>query len=536
VPALRSRPRLLLLHPKTLIDSWPFPVDTLGEVIKVPAVTYPLLAATVADLDIEIEIFDGYVARESFRDYKARLARADIVAISAMTPLKALDTELTVRLARALNPNVRVILGGNHASAFPEAWIARGVDYVIVREGEAAFPQLVRAIVEGDGDAADVPNLVYRDRHGRAARSRTTADRVQLDATPLPAWERFDLRPYSGFGAGGPAATVEVSRGCPHRCDFCNINQYWNYTQRYKSVERVLEELDRLARLGVRQVFFGDDNFGHDHAHTLRLLEAIVRRPWKMALGAFIRGDTISRHPEFLPLASKAGLRIALMGIETLSREWLKEHKKGVGARDVRQWYRDIYGACRRHRVFLIGLFITAPDAPFEHTSGAGANGQVCDFHYSADLVAQRGSALFDQLSAVGSVAKDMFYHDWNLPSIAAPAGTTKGSPAAGRVVQRSRKTFSHLAKNIDAWVVRGLLSPDRVSRHVWWRNVGVMIERLACTRPADVARYRTARDEQRPLADRQSAICGSVLNDDVLRRLTMGERWRAPLSWRCGS
>ena len=531
-----GRPRLLFLHPKTLVDSWPFPVDTLGEVIKVPSITYPLLAATLGDPPVDIEIFDGYVTRESFSAYKARLARADIIAISAMSPLKALDTELAIRLARVLNPNVRIILGGNHASAFAEEWVARGVDYVVVREGELAFPPLIDALVDGSDDVARIPNLVYRDRDGRVARTAPASTSVRLDDTAIPAWHRVDLRPYSGFGAGGLAATVEVSRGCPHRCDFCNINQYWGYSQRYKSVERVIDELDRLSRLDVKQVFFSDDNFGHDTEHTLNLLEAIVRRPWKMAFGGFIRGDTVARNPEFLPLASRAGLRIALMGIESLSREWLKLHKKGVGARDVAAWYGDVYLACRRNRVFLIGLFITSGEVPFAVKSGTGADGHVCDFHYSADLLAQRGSALYDQLDASGAVAKDMFYHDWNLASI----GPTRAAAARGNDLpvgpQRGRKTFAHLVRDADWAALRGLFSSDPVSRHVWRRNMGVLAERLACTTRADVRRYLVAHDERRPLPERQAAITGSVLNEAMVVQLAGARKWRAPLSLRCGS
>src|SRR5215831_15289251 len=54
------RPRILFLHPKTLVDSWPFPVDTLGEIIKTPHAVYPLLAALIRDLPIDVEMFDGY--------------------------------------------------------------------------------------------------------------------------------------------------------------------------------------------------------------------------------------------------------------------------------------------------------------------------------------------------------------------------------------------------------------------------------------------------------------------------------------------
>jgi anaerobic magnesium-protoporphyrin IX monomethyl ester cyclase len=211
--AERSTQRLLFLHPKTLTDSWPFPVDTLGEIIKAPSAVYPILAAMVSHLPLEIEMFDGYVDRETFADYKRRLARADVIAISMMSPLKALDTELTVHLAKALNPQTRIVLGGNHASAFPERWVERGVDFVVVGEGELAFRALMEALVAHRNDFSDVPNLVYRDQ-GAIRRTEVKAPKVDLNEMPLPRWELLDLRPYKlGLGGNGLTAAIEVSRG-----------------------------------------------------------------------------------------------------------------------------------------------------------------------------------------------------------------------------------------------------------------------------------------------------------------------------------
>jgi anaerobic magnesium-protoporphyrin IX monomethyl ester cyclase len=186
--------------------------------------------------------------------------------------------------------------------------------------------------------------------------------------------------------------------------------------------------------------------------------------------------------------------------------------------------------------VFLIGLFITSGEVPFAVKSGTGADGHVCDFHYSADLLAQRGSALYDQLDASGAVAKDMFYHDWNLASI----GPTRAAAARGNDLpvgpQRGRKTFAHLVRDADWAALRGLFSSDPVSRHVWRRNMGVLAERLACTTRADVRRYLVAHDERRPLPERQAAITGSVLNEAMVVQLAGARKWRAPLSLRCGS
>jgi anaerobic magnesium-protoporphyrin IX monomethyl ester cyclase len=518
-----SRLRVLFLHPKTLFDSWPFPVDTLGEVVRVPSLVYPLLAATVEHLPLDLEIFDGYVAPSSFRAYKERLARADVLAITVMAPLKALDTEVTIRLAKRLNPRVKVILGGNHASAFAERWIACGADFVIVREAETAFPALVQRLLQGGDSFADLPNLVYRSEGGAATRSAVSLDNIPLDDSPFPAWSRMDLSPYDPrLGPGGPAATVEISRGCPHRCDFCNINKFWGYSQRYKSVDRVMAELERLHRLGVRQLFFADDNFGHDHEHTCRLMEAMIRADYRFAFGAFVRGDTVHKHPDFAPLAARAGLRLALMGIETLDKKWLKEHRKGVRAGDVVQMWTGVYAAMKRNGIFVLGLFIN-PTGDAGPSSGTGLDGKVCDYHYSADLLPQKNSALFDNLLRDERVEmKDMFYHDWNMPPL-----------RAGGVVQSNRKTLSGAFEERSTYGLRALASKSRLERHFRWTNLGIFLERLACTTPDDVRRYRIAKDARLPLEERQRLIVGSVLNDEVLDQLVRSDHWRSPLAIR---
>lgn len=518
--------RVLFLHPKTLVDSWPFPVDTLGEVIKAPSAVYPVLGAAIADLPVQIEMFDGYVAREPFRHYKARLAGADILAISAMSPLKALDTEVTVRLARALNPDVQIVMGGNHASAFPERWIEAGADYVVTGEGEIAFRSLMEVLVSGDSDVSEVPNLVY-GRAGAVQATSVKSPAISLDTSPMPMWERMDLRPYSlGPGRRGYAASIEMSRGCPHRCDFCNINTYWGFKQRYKSVERVLEEMTRLHRMGVREFIFTDDNFAHDYKHTSELLEEMIRRDFGFTFGSFLRGDTVRLNPDFSKLAARAGMRFCLMGIETLDPTWLKSHRKGVRAKDAVEMYSGVYQKLRDDDIFVIGLFITPAEADRRQQSGRGADGVVCDYHYTADLLATKGSALYDNLVRSGSVGKDMFYHDWNLPSIVLSEGK----------VQNSHKNAKHaLLDSVGGFAMRSHFSTSAFKRRFRWRHVNIMAERLLCSTLDDVSRYRISKDESMTLAERQNKIVGSVLNDDFINSLAHKRSWKSPLSLRTG-
>lgn len=523
-PASRiHNPRLLFLHPKTLVDSWPFSVDTLGEVIKAPSAVYPILASVISDLPVEIEMFDGYVTRESFADYKRRLQRADMIAITMMSPLKALDTELTIRLAKALNPRVAIVLGGNHASSFPERWIDCGVDFVVVGEGEIAFRELMLAFLSRRDSYDEVPNLVYND-HGRAVRTSVQAPKADLNAMPIPRWDLLDLRSYDlGLRSGGFTAAVEVSRGCPHRCDFCNINTFWNYRQDYKSVERVCDELEQLRALGVQEFIFTDDNFAQDYRHTKRLFEEMIRRDLRMRFGSFMRGDTVNRHPELIELAVQAGLSFCLMGIETLDPAWLKDHRKGVRADDVIAMYRKVYGVLHKNDVFVIGLFITPPEAAPDQVSGQGADGLVCDAHYTADLVAQKGSALFTKLNAQGAVGKDMFYHDWNLSSIRMEDGR----------YQASRGTLLDTFRYWNSFAVRTALIGRPLARRFRWRNAGVLAERLLCTSFADLKRYRTAKNSALSLEARQQQMVGTVVSPGFVARLVKARRFKSPLSLR---
>lgn len=521
--SIDTRKKLLFLHPKTLTDSWPFPVDTLGEVIRVPSTVYPLLAATIREMPWEIEILDGYVTRISFADYKNKLSTPDVIAITVMTPLKALDTHLTIQLIRRLNPHAIIVLGGNHASAFPERWIECGADFVVIREGEAAFPELLRRIQKNE-NVADVPNLVYR-QDGAVVRSGLSSGSVNLDDSPFPAWDLMNLKPYdAGLGGGGLSATLEISRGCPHRCDFCNINKYWDYSQRYKSVDRVIAEMDQLHHRGVRQIFFADDNFGHNHEHTTELFERVIDRRYGFRFGAFVRGDTFSRHPDFAALAARAGLRMCLMGIETLDPAWLKEHRKGVRTNDIAAMYKEIYRMLKENRIFLVGLFIDPLHREGHATSDQGVDGVVCDFHYSADLLAQKGSALFERRMNEGTVAKDMFYHDWNLPSCFEDRG-----------VQANRKTFLDSLRRIDRHAVYNILKGSAMTKRFWGRNLGVSAERMVCTRLDDIKRYNIAKKNAMTPQERQEQIVSSVVNEAMVSELVQSEFWKAPLSLRNG-
>lgn len=516
--------RVLFLHPKTIIDSWPAPVDTLGEVIKIPSTVYPVLAGSLKGLAVGARAFDGYVDRVSWSAYRQMLQEADVIAITVMSPLKALDTHVSLRLIKRLNPAATIVLGGNHASAYPERWLDAGADYIVVKDGDIAFPEIIKAILTGDVAAiSEIPAVVCRANLGRP---QGALPRLALDATPMPDWSVLNLQAYSlGLSRVGLTATVEMSRGCVHHCDFCNINKFWGFRQEYKSVDRVLDELRLLQGLGVTQFAFADDNFAHSSRHTEQLCERMLSEALDFKYAALIRADTVMRDEQYLDLLVRSGLRLALVGLETLDQEWLSMHRKGIRcSHATSEYYREVYGRLSKRGVFVLGLFINDHRSESMKCAGNGTVGVVCDYHYSGDLYIQKNSQLYDDAGDNGR-AKDMFYHDWNLPSVSAQMGSR----------QLTRMGWRGITAGLSWTYLRRLFSRDPFTRLFYWRHVGVFLERLFCTRWDDWVRYRTAMNGSLSPQERQDRMIQYVLSDKFIDWLAKTALVRTPLGLRTG-
>jgi B12-binding domain/radical SAM domain protein len=115
----------------------------------------------------------------------------------------------------------RTIVGGPHASACPEE-VAEYADYVIVGEGEYTLPCLLKDLLSG-GEGR-VPGVMTRDFYQPAD---TT---VCLDA--YPAFDEF-----KGY--------VEITRGCPFACGYCQTPQIFGHCMRHRSIDEVAKYANR---------------------------------------------------------------------------------------------------------------------------------------------------------------------------------------------------------------------------------------------------------------------------------------------------
>ena len=101
---------------------------------------------------------------------------------------------------------------------------------------------------------------------------------VDVDALPVP---RYDLLE----GLRHNRITVQTSRGCPWRCDFCASSVMLSQRYRVRAVENVVRDLDAVCRLWPRPfVEFADDEDGHHrYDHIDHAVEGIHHQRHRIA-------------------------------------------------------------------------------------------------------------------------------------------------------------------------------------------------------------------------------------------------------------
>ena len=140
-----------------------------------------------------IEILDTQVEEMGFADIEKEIRRRqpDVVGIQTTT-FTLIDSILTAGLAKKVNEDIHVCLGGPHVHIYPMETInIPQVDSVVLGEGEIAFTELIEALANGE-DLEKVRGIVFK-RNGRVVRTGTRPLHENLDILPHPARH---LTPY----------------------------------------------------------------------------------------------------------------------------------------------------------------------------------------------------------------------------------------------------------------------------------------------------------------------------------------------------
>jgi radical SAM superfamily enzyme YgiQ (UPF0313 family) len=268
-----------------------------------------------------------------------------------------------------------VCLGGLHVSSLPEEAVPFA-DSIFIGPGEDIFPQFL----------ADFRKGCAKKRYVNAIRTISDIPPVRRDLIKRELY----LVPNS----------IVVSRGCPHHCDFCYKDAFYEggrsfYTQR---VDAALAEINRLPG---RHLYFLDDHLLGNQKFASALFEGMkgMNRVFQGAstVDAILRGDLIEK-------AAEAGLRSVFIGFETLSEANLHQSNK---KQNLGKNYSAAISRLHDLGIMINGSFVFGLDeddaSVFSRTVDWAVNNGLttCTFHI---LTPYPGTRLFQSMESEGRI------------------------------------------------------------------------------------------------------------------------------------
>jgi hypothetical protein len=319
---------------------------SFGVAVITPRWLYVLAAATPEQWG------DPIVCDETLEAFDSQsLAAGDVIGIGIHTGNALRGYEIG---REARDRGAYVVFGGIHATLYPE---------------EAHELGGAHSVVKGDGDIAW--GTVLSDCAEAAPKPVYAAGRIGGDDFKSARW---DLLPPNSYMWG----SVQTVRGCPKHCSFCSVWRTDGQVPRLRPVEDVVGEIVELRRRGFRFVALADDNFypvslndlaqAARRADPARLRELKAMRDQRFALMkrlAQLPSDMVfytqitmeaAEDPAFLDAMASAHIRGALVGVESVTPEGLKDVYKGFNLSGEALVER--LRTFSEHGIYVLGSFI----------------------------------------------------------------------------------------------------------------------------------------------------------------------------------
>ncbi|MDE3068055.1 MAG: B12-binding domain-containing radical SAM protein [Verrucomicrobiota bacterium] len=229
-----------------------------------------------------------------------------------------------------------VVMGGITVSSLREQ-AKEHCASVVIGEGELLWPEVLADFERG---SLKPFYATYRE--------------FDLADAPMPRFDLLDPEKYNRL-------TVQTSRGCPHRCEFCASSILLTSRYKVKPVKKVIAEIREIKRIWPRPfVEFADDNSFVRREHYKRLLRELAKEKVRW----FTEADVgVAQDDELLGLMRDSGCQQVLIGLESPRRTSLRglELKNDWKLRQ-QNFYRDAIARIQSYGITVNGCFILGLD------------------------------------------------------------------------------------------------------------------------------------------------------------------------------
>ena len=299
--------------------------------IKAPPLGLAWIAAVLEKEGIDVKVIDAPTIGLSEQEFMriVDMWSPDIVGITSLTPTIYLAYR-TAEITKTVDPNIKVIIGGPHATCmwFDVLNECPYIDYVVVGEGEYTALELVKAL-ERNGDVSSVKGIAFRNKNGNPVFTGVRPLIKDLNKLPLPARHLLPMDKYTLFGKPIRIAHIMASRGCPYGCAFCSTSYFFGRKVRFRSPELVAEEVEECVhKYRAKIIVFTDDEFTINHKWLLKFINELRERKLDIKWSCGSRVDTVNK--DILRKMISSGCTGIYYGVESGSQEILNKIGKRI--------------------------------------------------------------------------------------------------------------------------------------------------------------------------------------------------------------
>ncbi len=311
-----------------------------GDVLAAPPIGLCYVATATENAGHEVKLLDLCFQRDIPQALKRSIEvfGPDVVGISIrnidncnmLHPRSYLPEILEIiNRVRELT-DAHVVLGGSGVSLYPKGVLEYlGADYIVVSEGEQAFPLLLDGLAQRKS-LDQIPGIGVI-RNGEFVLNPPSSIPFRQGSAWVGKW--VDLRPYQRMGS---SYNIQTRRGCRQKCIYCTYNQLLEgRSLRLRDPVDVVDEIEEaLFNYRPESFEFVDSVFNDPLDHCVEVLEEIASRPWKAqftAMGVSPRGIT----KDFLKLLQRAGFSSFWVTPESASESMIRNYRKGFARDDI---------------------------------------------------------------------------------------------------------------------------------------------------------------------------------------------------------
>jgi radical SAM superfamily enzyme YgiQ (UPF0313 family) len=321
------------------------------------------------------------------------------------------------KLAKKIDKNLLVILGGIHATFFHKEIIERipSVDVVVRGEGERTLLEIIKCLEAGQ--AKDRFSKIKGVSYKINGEIMVTPERPpinKLDSLPFLSYDLIDMKKIESYTFPG-WWPLHTARGCYFNCRYCSDVGFWGRKYRFKSSARVIKEIELCNKeYGIQGFFFNDLTFTTSKQRTYEICNQLKNRQTKVKWGCFTRVDCVDK--TLLTNMYESGCKIIVYGVESFSDKMLRLMGKGYKnslALDILNFSNKL-GIDTRFEL-LLGFPGETVDTLRETVSNLAMLNKGVTYNNINIFQIHPGSRIYNYANSLGLISADIWFSNFKM-------------------------------------------------------------------------------------------------------------------------